>query len=311
MAVPPASALTRRCCTTELAGRGTHLPCEAACGHRARGRVRAHDGPGCLGGDPGRQRAGRQSEVRRASAGCALQSAIGAKAHMQGFWWRLAHLYWRLLPACCTCRRVAQSQVDSAASSLQLTIQKAMLPVEQVGDWVRHTRNFTTVNKDWADRVGDWWIPVRRCEWRCHAAVAWHVAQVPMVLPLSCRCGIGWARPVPAGTCVQAAETGMVISLAPQGRVTNVWPDVPANQGLVGLDILDFPPIRGMVSPTVGAPQPARASLVPRRMTHAGAAPCPSRCRSSRAWRRSASPWHVSARPTQTLSLHATEGRAA
>ncbi len=60
-----------------------------------------------------------------------------------------------------SCRREAQSQVDAAASSLQLTIERAIQPVVRVADWVKHRRTWAVIRDTWQERLDDWVDPVR------------------------------------------------------------------------------------------------------------------------------------------------------
>ncbi len=63
----------------------------------------------------------------------------------------------RPLPHPNQCRREAQSQVDSAASSLQLTIQGAAQPMDRIADWISYVKNYTTITQHWDERVKAWW----------------------------------------------------------------------------------------------------------------------------------------------------------
>ncbi len=61
------------------------------------------------------------------------------------------------LANCSSRRDVAQSQVDSAAAALQLTLQRVITPLEQAEIWIRLNPNYTHINATWRRTVAEWW----------------------------------------------------------------------------------------------------------------------------------------------------------
>ncbi len=51
--------------------------------------------------------------------------------------------------------------MESAADSLELAIQQALVPLTRVADWVTNVRNYSLIAPEWEQRVKSWWTAVR------------------------------------------------------------------------------------------------------------------------------------------------------
>ncbi len=167
------------------------------------------------------------------------------------------------------CRREAQSQALSAASSLELTIQQVLFPLEQVVDWVLHEKNYTYINQTWDKRTSKWYRPVRPNPRR----PAGTLQPVRGAFPLA-----SVALPVSAPSLQTA---GAFLSLDPAGMGFNVYPYTSLSILHLNFDMLNVSYIRPRVS---GFGGPAATRWTQRQLLSVGP-PRQTTRRSSPAWR--------------------------
>ncbi len=114
-------------------------------------------------------------------------------------------------------RREALSQAVTAAATLRFSLGMYALPVSTVVDWIKHTRDYATVRRDFMQRVPNWLIPVR-------ALALQPLDQGPDVTRAEDAAG-AWASLVSAPVGVQGYDE-IVLVVNPQGWIDPglVWP---------------------------------------------------------------------------------------
>ncbi len=133
-----------------------------------------------------------------------VKGGQGPSGHTEG-----GHAPTSVCVVCVLCRREAQSQAEAAASALQLTVERAVLPITFVVDWVKNTGSYSVIRQNWPARVQPWMAPVRRGAARDVAQASWsqHEAR---------RCGRPQTAP-PASHGCHAQGYEIQLNLGPQG----------------------------------------------------------------------------------------------